>query len=154
MNPYQALYSNPSDLAVAWVSVMLWLGVGVVVFRLRDMARHGKPLGYCWPAARAFLGLCFVIAAAFAVGLVFLAWLGIVSGFWFVWELAFLMGVICVFWVMPFVAAALVCWAITERWRGQRNTHSIFVAVACPVAVAVNAALYLGLCLAIQARAM
>jgi hypothetical protein len=81
-------------------------------------------------------------------------WLGIVSGFWFVWELAFLMGVICVFWVMPFVAAALVCWAITERWRGQRNTHSIFVAVACPVAVAVNAALYLGLCLAIQARAM
>jgi energy-converting hydrogenase Eha subunit H len=140
MNSYWHI--NLCDLTMVWVSVILWFCVGIVFLRLREMARDGKSWDYCWLAARAFVALCSVISVVLAIGLIFLAWLGIVSELWYTWIIAFDWGVVCVFWVLPLFAAGLVCWAVIQRRRGQRNNHSIFVAVACPSALLLNVALY------------
>jgi hypothetical protein len=79
MNPYSALFSNPSDVMIAWASVILWLGLGTAILRLRDVLRSAPTPSLCWAAARSFLYLCAVLAGLSIVGLVFLAWLRIES---------------------------------------------------------------------------
>jgi hypothetical protein len=142
MNPYSALFSNPFDIAVAWASASLWLIAGTLLLRSRNLARHDKTAGYCWSAARAYLYLCAVIAAVFAVGLIFLVWLQALTSFWLIWQLFWFMSVICVFRVLPYFAAVLVGWGLVERRQGRLNNRDILIVMACPLGLALNAAIY------------
>src|SRR5687768_6881624 len=136
MKPYSALFSNSLDIIIALILVTLWLVVFTFILHGYDQERYGENAGYCWPVTRAFLYLCAAIATVFAVGLVFLAWLRIASSFWMIWQLLWLISVVCVFRVLPFLGIVPIGWAWLENWRGRMNKNkTIFITVACPLAV-------------------
>jgi hypothetical protein len=142
MNPYAPLSSNPTDVGIAWAFVTGWLIAGTALLHSLDLASERKIATYCWAAARSFLWLCIAFVLIALVGLIFLQWLKIVSGFWFIWELLWLMSVVCIFRVLPFFCVLLVGWALVSRLTGTMKHRTIFVAVSCPAALVLNAALY------------
>ncbi len=142
MSPYAALYSHPVDQAIAWLLVLAWLAGGVFAMRNHVRLAEAGPERYCEAAAWAFLMLSAVIAVNFGVGLVFLVWLKITSAFWFVWQLFYLMSVICVFWAMPVFAVSLLAWAAVGRFRGHYGRRSLMLCAACLLGLAVDALLY------------
>jgi O-antigen/teichoic acid export membrane protein len=152
MNPYSALFSSPIDVVITWASVIVWLGIGTAVLRIRDGLRPDPKPDLCWAAARSFLYLCAILAGVSVIGLVFLAWLRIESPFWLIWQLLWLAGVIAVFQVLPFVCVLLVGWVLVRRWRDKMPARSIFISVACPVGVGLDAALYFALLFALRGR--
>jgi hypothetical protein len=141
MNPYQTLFRNPFDVVTTWTMVIAWLLIGAAIMRVRDLARHRNAESYCWPAERAFLWLCALLAVNTAVGLVFIAWLHITSPVWSFWEFLLLLSIICIFQVLPFIAAFLVGWSALDMWRHGRSRSRILFTAACPLALAINAAL-------------
>ena len=72
---------------------------------------------YLHAASRALFVLCLVMGGVFLIGLVFLAWLKISSGFWFMWGPLYLMSVTAVFCVAPALAIMLLGWALVGRHR-------------------------------------
>jgi hypothetical protein len=152
MNPYSPLFSHPTDVAIAWVSVIVWLSIGIALLRFRDGLLPGPMPSLCWAAARSFLYLCAMLAGVSIIGLLFLAWLRIESPFWLIWQLLWLVGVIAVFQVLPFVCVVLVCWALVQRRRGKMPARSIFISVACPTGVALDVALYFAVLFALGGR--
>jgi hypothetical protein len=148
MNPYAPLYSDPVDLAFVSVSVAAWLILAAGVLRRRFVAAPTRSEQGCSAAALAFLSLVVAIMALFAVGLVFLAWLRITSVFWVFWQLLYLLSVVCVFWVLPFVAVGLTCWALIGRWRLGFSPRCLKLASVCLPALLLDAALYFWLCYA------
>ena len=150
MNPYRPLFSKSSDIAIAWVIVVVWILVGTFLLRLKDLSRHRSSESYCWPAGRAFLWLCVFFATISIIGLIFLAWLRITSSFWVLWQLLWVLSIICIFRVLPFIAMALVGWALSDLWRHGARVSSTFIAIACPVALALDTALYFAVEMALQ----
>jgi len=148
MSPYAPLFSNPVDLAFASASVAAWLIVAAGVLRRRFVAVPTRSEQMCSATALAFLSFVAAIMALFAVGLVFLAWLRITSVFWMFWEVFYLVSVVCVFWVLPFVAIGLACWALIGRWRLGFSLRCLKLASACLPALLIDAALYFWLCYA------
>jgi hypothetical protein len=149
MNPYAPLFSHPVDLAVAWAAVAAWLIVDAGALRRRFAAVTSRAEQVCSAAALAFLVFVVAIMALFAVGLVFLAWLRITSVFWVFWQLFYLMSVVCLFRVLPFVAIGLTCWAVVGWWRVGFSLRCLKLAAACLPALLVDAALYFWLCYAL-----
>lgn len=148
MNPYAPLFSNPVDLAFASASVAAWLIVAAGVLRRRFVAVPTRSEQVCAATALAFLLFVVAIMALFVGGLVFLAWLRITSVLWMFWQLLYLVGVVCVFWVLPFVAIGLTCWALIGRWRLGFSSRCLKLASVCLPALLIDAALYFWLCYA------
>ena len=148
MNPYALQFRDPVDLAIISASVAAWLIVAAGVLRRRFVAVPTRSEEVCSATALAFLSFVAAIMALFAVGLVFLAWLRITSVFWMFWELLYLMSVVCVFWVLPFVATGLTCWALIGRWRLGFSSRCLKLASVCLPALLIDAALYFWLCYA------
>jgi hypothetical protein len=150
MNPYQPPYSNVSDVVIVSVLVVLWLTVAGGVFRLRDSLKQRPSFGNASAAARGFLSLCFVIAATFIVGMVFLALFQIRSPLWAAYEVLFAMSVIAVFYVLPIVCIVVVGWAWVHRRHDSDSP--LFYDIACPLALAMDAAIYFAFHFALIAR--
>lgn len=154
MNPYAPLFSHPTDIAIAWVGVAAWLSIVTALLRRRFLASPIRSEQVCSAAASAFLALAGVIMAIFAVGLVFLAWLGITSVLWTFWQLFYLMSVVCVFRVLPLFALGLMCWALIGKWRASFSPRTLKLTSACMSAVVIDAALYFWLCYALDTNAV
>lgn len=150
MSPYCPLYFKPVDVAFAIAVVFVWLAISGGLYNLRDRALNRTPLGKWWAAARGFISLCVVLSAMYAIGCVFLGWLKLASPFWLCYELAWLIGTIAVFYVLPLVCIGLVGWALVVRWRSKRLDRTIFAAVACPFALVITMFLYFGFALVRQ----
>jgi hypothetical protein len=146
MNPYAPLFSNPVDVAVAWVAVGAWLFFGATALRRRFAAAPSRSERVCSAVTSAFLVLVIAIMALFAVGLVFFAWLKISSVFWGFWQLFYLMSVVCVFWVLPLFAVGLTCWALVGRWWVGFSARCLKLASASVTALLIDAGLYFWLC--------
>jgi len=142
VNPYALLFSHPVDIAIAWAAVAAWLVVVATLLRGRFTDLPIRSDQVCSQAASAFLALAVLIMAVFTIGLVFLAWLKITSAFWFIWQLFYLMSVVCVFRVLPFFAVALLCWAVIGRWRAGFSLRTLRLTSAYLLAVLLDAALY------------
>jgi hypothetical protein len=99
-----------------WVFVTVWIMVGLGLARL-TFQKAASSETYLVAASRATTSLFLLIGLVYAIGLIFLVWLKIVSGFWFVWELMFLTSVVAVFWVGPALGIALLSWAAIGHWR-------------------------------------
>jgi hypothetical protein len=83
-----------------------------------------------------------VIAGIYLIGLIFLVWLKISSAFWLIWELLFLVSVVVVFWVVPALGVALLCWALVGRQKFQHSPRALAVAVWGLAGCAIDALLY------------
>ncbi len=130
MNPYQATFSDLSSIVIAWIMVLTWLIVVTVLLHQWDLEqRHGR-LSYCWPAGSAFLLLCGLFAVNFLLGIVGLAWLQIQTMFWMFWELAWMLSIVSIFYVLPFVVVGLLGWQLLDLWRHGANRFRIFIAWA------------------------
>jgi hypothetical protein len=151
MNPYAPLFSNYADIAIAWLCVAAWLIVVGAFSRRRFVAVPIHAEQVCSATASAFLLLAAVIMLIFGVGLIFLAWLKVTSVFWVFWQLFYLMSVVCVFWVLPFVAIGLICWALIGRRRVGFSPRCVKLASACFPVVLIDVALYFWLCYEIAA---
>jgi hypothetical protein len=151
MNPYAPLFSNHADIAIAWLCVTIWLVIVGAFSRRRFGAVPIHAERVCSATASAFLLLAAVITLTFGVGLIFLAWLKVTSAFWIFWQLLYLMSVVCVFWVLPFVAVGLICWALIGKWRAGFSARSVKLASVCFPVVFIDAALYFWLCYEIAA---
>jgi hypothetical protein len=152
MNPYSALYSNPVDILTVCVFVVAWLGIGTAVNRFRVYLRGAAPTDISWDSARSFVALCVLIGSADLFMLVFLVLLRFSSPFWTVFELFWMLGVIAVFYVLPIVCILLFGWAIADRRHDNSAKRAVLKVVACPIALALDAALYFALELALTAR--
>jgi hypothetical protein len=153
VNPYAPLFSHPADIAIAWFSVAVWLIIVAALLRRRFATIPIRSEQTCSALASAFLALAVTITAVFVVGLVFLAWLKITSGFWFIWQLLYLMSVVCVFRVLPLFALGLMCWALIGRRRASFSLRSLKLTSACLMALLIDAALYFWMCYAFDANA-
>jgi len=140
MSPYAALYQNYSDQAVTWLLVALWIFFACGV--RKELPESVLSEEYLVAASRALFLLCLVVGGIFLVGLVFLAWLKIVSGFWFVWELFFLMSVITAFWVAPVLAVVLLGWALVARKRCRHSPRPLKMATLSLAGVVADVLLY------------
>jgi hypothetical protein len=137
--------TNPYDVGMAGLFVVLWLGIGACLLHLRYAAPRSGMWGYYVPAVGSFLGLCAIVSVIFLIGLVFLAWLRIPSDFWPIWILCYVVSALCVFWALPLPAVALVGWALVGRWRKQLSGRAVFLACACVAALFVDVAIYVAL---------
>jgi hypothetical protein len=61
---------------------------------------------------------------------------------WSIYELLWIMSVIAIFRVLPFVCVLLVGWALVQSWRRGIADRSILISIACPAGVILNVALY------------
>ena len=86
--------------------------------------------------------LCLVVGGIFFIGLVFLAWLKIASGLWFLWEPLFLMSVIAVFWVAPALAIVLLGWALVGRQRLHHTPRPLRMAARSLGGIVADVLLY------------
>jgi hypothetical protein len=153
MNPYAPLFSHPADIVIAWFGVVVWLIIVVALLHRRFAAIPIRSERMCSAVASAFLALAVTITAVFVVGLVFLAWLKITSAFWFIWQLFYLMSVVCVFRVLPFFALGLMCWAFIGRRRASFSLRSLKLTSACLIALLIDTALYFWMCYAFDTNA-
>ena len=142
MNPYAPLFSNPVDLAVAWIFTGSWTVAGAFLLRPCFMSLQNRGERFCATAAVALLGLSALIAFVFVVGLVSLVWLKLTSAFWFIWELFYLMSVVCVFRTLPILVVALVGWAALGRWRSHFSVRSLRICATAVLGVALDILLY------------
>ena len=142
MSPYAPLFSNSSDIAIAWLAVAAWLFIGVVLVRRRFAAISMRSEQVCSAAALSFFALALTIMLIFVVGLVFLVWLKITSVFWAFWQLFFLMSVVCVFRVLPFVAIGLLCWAFIGKQRASYSSRILHLTLAGLLTALIDGALY------------
>jgi hypothetical protein len=142
MNPYAPLFSHPTDIAIAWVGVVAWLSILTALLRRRFVAFPIRSEQMCSAVALALLALAVTITAVFVIGLVFLAWLNVTSAFWFIWQLFYLMGVVCVFRVLPFFALGLMCCVFIGRRRANFSLRSLKLTSACLMALLIDAVLY------------
>jgi hypothetical protein len=140
MSPYAALYQNYSDQAITWLLVALWIFFACGV--RKKLPESVPSEEYLVAASRALFLLCLVLGGIFLVGLVFLAWLKIVSGFWFVWQLFFLISVITAFWVAPVLAVVLLGWALVARKRFRHSPRPLKMATLSLAGVVADVLLY------------
>jgi hypothetical protein len=153
MNPYAPLVSHPTDIGIAWLGVVVWLIIVAALLDRRFAAIPIRSERMCSAVASAFLALAATISAVFVVGRVLLVWLKITSAFWFIWQLFYLMSVICVFRVLPFFALGLLCWTLIGRWREGFSPRSLRLTLACLSAALVDAAVYFWLCYTLETNA-
>ncbi|HUD46864.1 MAG TPA: hypothetical protein VMR33_08540 [Candidatus Baltobacteraceae bacterium] len=140
MSQYAALYQNAGDQVVAWLLVALWI---LFACGVRKRLPESVPSEeYLVAASRALFLLCLAVGGIFLVGLVFLAWLKISSGFWFVWELFFLMSVITAFWVAPVLAVFFLGWALVARKRFRHSPRPLRMASLSLAGVVADVLLY------------
>jgi hypothetical protein len=145
VNPYEPLFSNPVDSAVAWLFTAGWTVVGVFLLRPGFASLQSRAERVCAAAAASLLALSTLIAMVFITGLVFLVWLQLTSGFWLIWQLFYLMSVVCIFRVLPVVACVLLAWAALGRWRSHFGTRSFGLSAGVMLAVIGDALLYFAL---------
>ena len=135
------MFRNPTDQAIVWFLVGVWIIVGLVGARKRFQGAVPSE-AYLLAASRALFTLSLFIASIDVIGLVFLVWLKISSGFWFIWELLFLTSVVAVFWVAPVVLLVLLCSALLGRQRLHHSSRGLSIVARCMAGIAIDVALY------------
>jgi hypothetical protein len=141
MNPFARPFSNPVDIAVAWVGVVLCLLLFATVAHKRFPQVSTKSEQWFSGIAAGLMAFLALIVAVF-IGLIFLEWLRIQSPFWSFWGLLFPMSVICLFRVLPIFAVVLLGWAVAGRWKSHYSRRSLFLALFCLLMVVIDGGLY------------
>lgn len=111
-NPFGPLYQGVIDQVIVWAVVVVFTAISAQ--RAPCLAAPGE--SRLQGAARAFLQLASATFVTFAVGAIGAA-LRISSAVWIVWQLAFLVSTIAVFWVFPVLLLSLLLWAAAGKAR-------------------------------------
>jgi len=135
------MYRSPMDQAIAWLLVTAWIVVGLFGARRRFQGAISSE-AYLLAASRALFTLCLFAAGVYVIGLIFLVWLKISSGFWLIWQLLFLMSVVAVFWVTPAVGIVLLCWALVGRKRLRHSSRALTMTARALAGIAADILLY------------
>jgi hypothetical protein len=116
MMSYIQISPHLSDIALASLSVVVWVLVGTACFHLQDLASHKTVGSLSWPMARAFLSFCAACGVVLLCALI-CDLLHINGSFLFIYELFYLYALICAFYILPFTAVALMSLVILHRHR-------------------------------------
>lgn len=144
MMAYGPLRWELADQCAAWGIAVFVLTSGVACFRgdlLRDSDRSN---GEAYFSALAFTLLLAnaLIAFLFSFGLVFLAIFPVVSGFWFFWEMFYLLSIPMVFHVFPVLTLAAWGWSVFGWWKLHYSSRAVLLAVLLTVALTLSATSY------------
>lgn len=150
VSPYRPLFtpSHPTDLLVILALVAIWLALGHSL-RSRFAA---LPLSerYCAGLGFASLWLFGATATVFLIGLIFLGWLRIESGFWAIWQLFWILSVIVVFWVLPILVIFIALWGHIGRFAAGYKSRTLRICNVGLLGLVLNAGLYFALALSLM----
>jgi hypothetical protein len=111
-NPFGPLYQGAFDQAIVWAVVLAFTAVSAARARSAAYPAESRLQG----ASRAFVKLASATLVTFTLGAIGAA-LRISSAVWIVWQLAFLVSTIAVFWVFPVLLLALLLWGTVGGGR-------------------------------------
>jgi hypothetical protein len=146
VNPYGPQFANGTDIAITWLIAAAWFVIVGAILRRRFVTVSIQSERVCSATASACFAMAVAIMGVFGVGLVFLVWLKVTTVLWYFWLPFYLVGIGCVFWVLPIVAISLVCWAMVGQWKIGFSSCCLKLALACLPALLIDAMLYFWLC--------
>jgi hypothetical protein len=110
-NPFGPVFRSAADQIVVWAAALVFTALSASSARGFELAGERRLQG----ASGAFLKMASGTLATFALGVIG-GLSGISSALWIIWQLAFLISTVAVFWVLPVLLLALFFWAL----RGNR----------------------------------
>ncbi len=130
--------SNPAELRLVWVTVILLLPIAALCLRGSDTDSNLHE--FFQGVTIAFIALNLIILGNLLIGLIGLAWLKITSPFWLVWQLSYLLSDVAVRQVFPIVIAVLLVWGCYGRVFLSYSNRSLATMAIAVAAVGTNIA--------------
>ena len=112
MNPYSPMFRHPTDQLAGWLLVIAFILLLGAPFRHRFGQSKSQGEKWCISTGSAMLLIDGLVLLNFVIGYVFLIRLQIISAFWVFWQLAYLLSVLVVFWILPVVLLLSTAWTI------------------------------------------
>jgi len=144
MMAYGPLYWELSGECLVWGIAIFVLTSGVAFFRCDLLRDSDKSKGESYFSALSFTLLLAngLIAFLFSFGLVFLAIFPVVSGFWFFWEMFYLLGIPMVFHVFPVLTLVAWAWSVIGWRKLHYSSRALLLSGLLTVALTLSASSY------------
>ena len=143
MSPVAPLSASDAVITTAGVIAFL-LSVGAVR-QSRYAAVSARSERYCLAGLDSLLRLCAIVAFIFLLGYVGLVLLRVQTGFWFIWQLFYLLSRFAVIWLLPAFVILFSLWALAGHFLASYSHRSTRVSLLCVVSLLIALLLFYAL---------